>query len=179
MRRALFLLGVLDDGDIDWLISVGRRDRVPAGAVLIHEGREVEFVFIVLDGTLAVRSSTAAGKEIARLRVGEIVGEMSFVDARPPSASVVALEDSMVLSVPKSVLSERLKKPEFAARFYRALAVFLANRLRNTVAQLGYGKVAPGVDTIEREDEVGPTALESLAVAGARFDWMLRRLRGQ
>jgi len=178
VRKALFLLGALDDGDIDWLISVGRRDRVPAGATLIHEGKEVECVFIVLDGTLAVRIS-AADKEIARLRVGEIVGEMSFVDARPPSASVVALEDSMVLSIPRGVLSERLKKPEFAARFYRALAIFLANRLRNTVAQLGYGRVAPGVDRVEPDDEVGPTALESLVVAGARFDWMLRRLRGQ
>jgi len=179
MRKALFLLGALDDRDIDWMISAGKQKRVAAGATLIHEGQEAESVFIVLDGAFAVRISAAGGKEIARLRAGEIVGEMSFVDARPPSASVVAVEDSMVLSISRNVLNERLKTPDFGARFYRALAIFLADRLRNTVAQLGYGKTKPDAGAIEGEDEVGPTALENLVVAGARFDWMLRRLRGE
>lgn len=179
MRKTLFILGVLDDSDIDWMVSAGKRERVKAGFVLIREGHDVDSVYIILDGAFAVRSSASSGKDIAVLKAGEIVGELSFVDSRPPSADVVAIEDSMVLSIRRSVLSDRLKDPEFAARFYRALAIFLANRLRNTVAQLGYGKPAVNNKVLAEEEEVGPTALENLVMAGARFDWMLKQLRGQ
>lgn len=178
MRKALYILGVLDDCDIDWLASAGKRERLSTGTTLVRQSCELSSVYIILDGSLAVRPSAAEGKDIAILRAGEIVGEMSFVDARPPSADVVALEDSMVLSIPRDMLSERLKEPAFAARFYRALAIFLANRLRKTVAQFGYGKAAGKADMAEGEEEVGPTALENLVIAGARFDWMLKRLRG-
>ena len=178
MRKALFILGVLDDRDIDWMISVGERRRIPAGQILIKEGQDIEQVYIVVDGVFAVRAAALAGKEIAQLRAGEIVGEMSFVDSRPPSASVVALVDSLVLSIPRADLNQRLNDPAFAARFYKALAVFLANRLRNTVARLGYGKAAADRQPMELGDEIGPTVLEGVARAGVRLDWMLRRLRG-
>jgi CRP/FNR family transcriptional regulator, cyclic AMP receptor protein len=179
MRKALYILGVLEDSDIDWMVSAGRRERVAAGSTLIREARDIEALYIILDGTFAVRTSAAAGKDVAILKAGEIVGEMSFVDSRPPSADVIAIEDSMVLSIPRTVLSERFKEPGFASRFYRALAIFLASRLRKTVAQLGYGRIPAKADTIEDEEEVGPMALENLVVAGARFDWMLKRLRGE
>lgn len=178
MRKALFILGMLDDSDIDWMIATGQRQRIPAKAVLIQEGQAVDYVCIVLEGTFAVRVSALGGKDIAQLRAGEVVGEMSFVDSRPPSASVVALEDSWVLSIPHSALKKRLDNDGFAARFYRALAVFLANRLRNTTARLGYGKAAADPPT-ELGEEIGPMALQNLAMAGARLDWMMRRLRGE
>jgi CRP/FNR family cyclic AMP-dependent transcriptional regulator len=176
MRKALFLLGVLQDGDIEWMVSVGNREKVPKGKILIEEGKEIDYLYIVADGTLAVLASALGNQEIARLKAGEVLGEMSFVDSSPPSASVVALEDCLVLSIPRSALKQRLENPEFAARFYRALAIFLANRLRNTVLHLGYGKASLRSD---QHEEVGPTALETLSVAGARFEWMLKRLRGQ
>jgi CRP/FNR family transcriptional regulator, cyclic AMP receptor protein len=118
-------------------------------------------------------------KEIAQLRAGDIVGEMSFVDAHPPSASVVALEDSLVLSIPSASLRERLKDPPFASRFYRSLAVFLANRLRNTVARLGCGRASDDQEEVNMGDEIGPTMLETLGIAGARLKWMMQRLRGE
>lgn len=179
MRKALVILGTLDDSDIDWMITVGKRERIKAGAALIEEGHAVGHVSIVLDGTFGVRVAALQGKEIAQLRAGEIVGEMSFVDSRPPSASVVALEDSLVLSIPNSELSKRLNDPNFAARFYRSLAVFLANRLRNTVTRLGYGKSSADAEEVELGDEIGPTMLETLAMAGARLNWMMKRLRGE
>lgn len=179
MRKALIILGTLDDSDIDWMIAVGKRQRIKAGSTLIVEGQKIDHVCIVLEGAFAVRMAALQGKEIAQLRAGEIVGEMSFVDSRPPSASVVALEDSLVLSIPNSKLTERLNDPNFAARFYRSLAVFLANRLRNTVMRLGYGRASGDAEEIDMGDEIGPTMLETLAMAGARLNWMMKRLRGE
>src|SRR5208337_1587497 len=65
--------------------------------VIAHQGVPVDSVFIVIDGQLQVYSGNA---EIAKLLAGEIVGEISFVDSRPPSASVKVTVDSQVLAIP-------------------------------------------------------------------------------
>lgn len=179
MRKALFLLGILSDSDIDWLVAAGDRKRVPQGTVLIHEGKDFDAIYFVLDGTLGVSVAALGGREIAQLKCGEVVGEMSFVDSRPPSATVKALQDSIVLSVPRERLAAKLEQSEFAARFYRALSVFLADRLRNTIYQFGEAKVAMTEKAFEGVDEVDPAVMEKVTMAGARFDWLLRRLRGE
>jgi hypothetical protein len=43
---------------------------------------------------------------------------MSFIDARPPSATVQALDNTIVLAVPRRELAAKLEQDaEFAARF--------------------------------------------------------------
>src|SRR4029077_368788 len=82
-------------------------------------------------------------REIARLNAGEIVGEMSFVDARPPSATRRGLEDSTVFAISKPVLTDKLSRDlGFAARFYRALAIYLSTTVRERHRMLGYGSGA-------------------------------------
>ncbi|HSA94163.1 MAG TPA: cyclic nucleotide-binding domain-containing protein [Terriglobales bacterium] len=177
MRKALFLLGILNDSDIDWLIAHGSKRELTTSEVLIQEGKAIGNMFIVLDGSFAV-SVGEAQREVARLKSGEVVGEVSFVDSRPPSASVTALEPSHVLAVPLAGITGKLESDlPFAARFYRAIAVFLADRLRHSIGQLGYGKEpSPGTEEVET-DEMDPEVLDRLTLAGARFDWLQRRLR--
>ena len=176
MRKALFLLGILNDSDIDWLVAHGSKRELTAGERLIEEGRPTDHMFVVLDGAFSVQ--VGAGREIAQLRSGEVVGEVSFVDSRPPSASVIALEPSRVLAVPLQGIAAKLENDvHFASRFYRAIAVFLADRLRQSVSQLGYGREpAPSSEEVEA-DEMDPEVLDRLTLAGARFDWLQRRLR--
>jgi CRP-like cAMP-binding protein len=90
MKRALFILGVLEDEDVDWLISVGRRQEISPGEVLIQEGIPCDDIFLVLDGILEVSVASLKNQPIAQLSSGEVVGEMSFVDGQPPSATVSA-----------------------------------------------------------------------------------------
>lgn len=181
MRKALFLLGILDDSDLDWMLKVGARREVPAGTVLIQEGRGIADIFVIVDGLFAVRTSRTGTTDVARLRSGEIVGEMSFVDTRPPSASVVSLEPSLVLAIPRATLEQKLSDDiAFASRFYRSLAVFLSDRLRSTVGRLGYG--GPGPEAPEdagpsNDEEMDPATLDALSIAGARFDFLQRKLR--
>jgi CRP/FNR family transcriptional regulator, cyclic AMP receptor protein len=179
MRKVLFILGHLSDTDIEWMLSAGKKENVPSGKMLIHEGKPVANVYIVLDGKLSVSVAALGDKEIALLGSGEIVGEMSFIDARPPSATVRARENAIVFVIPRHALASKLEQDiAFAARFYRALAVFLSDRLRSTVSRLGYGmNVALDEDT-EYEDELDLTVLNTLHLAGLRFDRMLKRLMG-
>jgi bacteriocin-type transport-associated protein len=162
------------------LLTVGRRETILAGTVLIQEGDPVEAIYIVLEGAFGVTIGAKDEQEIARLLSGEIVGEISFVDSRPPSATVKAVESSLVLSVPRRQLAAKLEQDTaFASRFYQALAVFLADRLRSLTSRLGYGAVASLDEDTEYEDELAPNVLDNVSLAGARFDWMLRRLRGE
>ena len=174
MRKALYILGELADADVEWLATHGTRRQVSEGTVLIRKGEQVTELFIVLEGRLAV--TAADGKEVALLLSGEVVGEMSFVDSTPPSASVAATEDTQVLSIPRDLLRAKLDNdPYFAARFYRALAVFLADRLRVTTGRFGYGSTA---EDAQAADELSEDQLDSLDLAGVRFDQMLKRLGG-
>ncbi len=178
MRKVLFILSELADGDVEWMIENGTRTPVPAGTLLIEEGRPLELLYVVLDGQLAVSLAALGGREVARLQAGEILGELSFLDSRPPSASVGAVVDSAVLSIPRARLAAKLQQDSaFAARFYRALGVFLASRLRRSQQRLGYDSHRILDDDVEHEDELDPQLLGQVALAGARFDWMLKRLR--
>jgi CRP/FNR family cyclic AMP-dependent transcriptional regulator len=177
MRKALFFLGVLNDSDLDWLIAQGTKADIAAGSFLIHQGQLIDSMFIVLDGLFSITTSLAPGQEVARLKSGEVLGEMSFLDSRPPSASVRAVEKSSVLAIPKKRLTEKLESDvAFAARFYRALGVFLSDRLRSTHALLGYGGNQP-VSAKEFADEIDPETLDKVELAGARFDWLQRKLK--
>jgi bacteriocin-type transport-associated protein len=177
MRKALYLLGQLSDTDIEWMIARGTKEHLLAGTILIREGQPVNAVYLVLQGALEVSGSGLGGGRPIRLGCGEVVGEMSFVDARPPSATVTAAENSTVLAIPCKALANRLQRePEFAARFYRSLAVLLSNRLRDTVQRLGYGKGQPLREDIDYEDELDPHTLDNLHLAGSRFDRVLQRL---
>ena len=174
MRKALYMMGILDDGDMEWLAKNGTTKYVPSGTVLIQEGSPIEYVYVVLDGELSVLVNAMANKEIASLLAGEIVGEISFVDSRPPSASVIAAQDSHLLVIPRPTLTSKLNKDNaFASRFYKAVATLLADRLRKTVSYLGYGKWSEDADP----DELDEALMDSVSLGASRFDRLLKRLR--
>jgi CRP-like cAMP-binding protein len=174
MRKALYVMGILNDGDVEWLAANGRRSAIAKGQVLIREGKPVDALFIVLDGGLDV---TVGGKSVANLMAGEILGEISFVDSRPPSATVAASRNSIVLAIGREKLNARLNSDlGFASRFFRALATFLADRLRMTTARLGYGSAAQDAEPFGDPDEIAFDMMDSASLAAVRFDRLLKRL---
>lgn len=175
MRKVLYILGQLDDRDVQWLAQAGIKRRVPAGHRLIEEGQPIASLYVVLEGHVAVTVRNVGA--IAKLSAGEVVGEMSFVDSAPPSASVEALDGCVVLELARADLNAKLgADPLFAGRFYKAMALFLADRLRNTVHRLGYGDEARLDGDAVLEDELDDTILDSVSQAGDRFDRLLRTL---
>jgi CRP-like cAMP-binding protein len=175
MRKVLHLIGTLTDEDVEWLAANGETRFVPRNTTVIQQGKSIEALLMLLEGKLSVRLA-GSDREVASLYPGEVLGEMSFVDARPPSASVVAVQDSHLLIVTRAVLTRRLNHNDaFAARFYRGLAVFLADRLRTTTAYLGYG--AWEEDARAQAEAIDEGSFDDITLAARRFDDMLRRLR--
>ena len=86
--------------DSAWLSVLGQQIDVAAGAAVVKEGDRSRSFYLVDRGLLEVRKRIA-GQElpIARLSAQDLFGFMSFVDGRPRSASVVALEESALTRV--------------------------------------------------------------------------------
>ena len=103
---------------------------------------------------------------------------MSFLDSAPPSATVTAVGDGLALFLDKDSLARKLKEDvAFGSRFYRALAIFLADRLRGTTRRIA--------DAHEHRPQ--PVACEepdsriygAVSIARDRFDRFLKMLVGQ
>lgn len=175
MKRILFILGVLEDEDVDWLVSAGIRQELAANDVLIREGQPAQAIHLILSGTLVVSVARPEATEIAHLTSGEVVGEMSFIDRLPPSATVSATEVSVLLTIDAERLRTKLAQDiGFSSRFYRALAILLSTRLRSTVQHLEAEYWRPF--TIANEAS-SPEMADSMTLGEIRFDWLMRRLR--
>jgi CRP/FNR family transcriptional regulator, cyclic AMP receptor protein len=174
MKKVLFLFGELNDVDIDWLIAQGTTVQITKGSVLIQEGQPITALYIVLDGLFGVSLGGAPGREIAQMPAGEVLGEISFLDSRPPTATVQALADSIVFAISRERLTAKLKQDSaFAARFYRALAVFLSHRLRVLTMKFRDGQSGPAD---KEADELDPDVLAGIYLGGRRFERMLKRM---
>ncbi len=133
MRNMPYIAAGLGDTEMVWLLSMGKLRTLRPRERLVEAGRAIDDLFFVTRGSFAVL--LADGNQIATLSEGDVVGEMSFVERNPPSASVQAIEPSEVLGIARqAILARFAEEPRFAARFYRALAVFLSARLRETTA---------------------------------------------
>ncbi|VAW11838.1 cAMP-binding proteins - catabolite gene activator and regulatory subunit of cAMP-dependent protein kinases [hydrothermal vent metagenome] len=169
MKRVLFLLGHLNDLDIEWMINNGHKETIRSGDILIHRDEPIENLYIILSGQLSIRDGITNINEIATVGSGEILGEMSFLEARSPSVSVTASEACEIFVISKTLIEERMQMDlQFKSNFYYALALFLSNRLRKTTDQLGFGNP-------EDADMIDANVLDGVAQAGARFSQILKK----
>lgn len=169
MKRVLFFLGQLNDRDVEWMLNNGSKLELESGDKLISKGEAISSLYIILSGRLAVYTSDNPHEVVANLEAGEIVGEMSFLDSRLPSVSVIVTESSLVYQISREAINSRLKTNlEFKANFHYALALFLSDRLRKTTDQLGYGNP-------EEEDYIDTNVLDGVALAGSRFGQILHK----
>lgn len=174
MRKVLYIMGQLSDEDVEWMAHAGRRIAPEAGQTLIRQGAPVADMFILLDGSVSVQ---VGGVSVAHLGSGELFGEMSFVDSAPPSATVSAETGCLVLALDKRTIEARLAdQPAFAGRFYKALAIFLADRLRSQNERVS-ASAQGGLKRNEiMEDELDDAVLDQVSVAGLRFERMIKTL---
>ncbi len=170
MKRVLFVLGQLDDADIEWMIDHGNKRTLDAGDYLVKQGEPIENIYLILSGQFRIFNEENAEMDIANISSGEIVGEMSFLDDQLPSVSVLAKEYSSVHCIPLHLMKQYMQdNTKFAARFYYSIALFLSDRLRKTTSRLGYGAMEDDVD------ELNVNVLNQVGKAGARFSRMLNK----
>jgi signal-transduction protein with cAMP-binding, CBS, and nucleotidyltransferase domain len=90
MRKALYILGDLAEEDVVFLSKAGSIVELGEGEALVKAGVPVEALYFLTAGAMDVR--LANGATVAALGVGDVIGEMSFVEKRAPDTDVIASE---------------------------------------------------------------------------------------
>lgn len=117
--------------------EIGRLITIAKGGYLIRESQKDTAIFTVERGRLEV---LVPGEDrlVATVGPGDVLGEISFIDASPRSVSVRAGEETDVRSWDREPLVEFLKKdPTLLAKFTLALSELLVERLRDSVRRQG------------------------------------------
>ena len=124
----------------DWTLieSKAKRIRVQVGQEIIKEGARIDHLYVLRSGSASVElEGTTSRAVIATLRAGDVFGEMAFLGDSTATAAVVATDEVDVDAIWANDLRELVTMfPGFGARFYRSLAVILAQRLRETSREL-------------------------------------------
>ena len=142
------LFANLDNEQSDKIWQSGQDERVPAGTILLEEGKPVDTMYFVIEGVLHVTIHDLGDQPLAVRGPGEIVGEMSFIDPHPSSATIITAEESHVFAIPHDTFGATLQKnPVLAAHFYKAFAIIGARRLRDTMRRMN----APSQDALQKQ----------------------------
>ena len=95
---------------LEYLRNTADFFRFAKNEYICYEGQQGENMYIVLQGTVGVYLTTPTGQltEVSRIGSGGFFGEMSIFDKMPRSASCIALEDTICVSITKNNLSQFL-----------------------------------------------------------------------
>ena len=104
---------------------------------IIRQGADNRNIYVVLEGEVQVELEPTENRPesqiLSRLDLGSIFGEMTFLTHAGASANVVASGPVKLLCMDHAHLHQMVSQdPGFGSRFYRALAVTLAERLRES-----------------------------------------------
>jgi HEAT repeat protein len=120
------------------LAHTAKTVELAAGETLFSEGDDGNAMFVVVGGRLRVHRG---GRTIVELGPREVVGEMAALDPEPRSASVDALEDSLLLRIGNRELEYLLSDDVDIAR---GVIRVLCQRLRRQTAQEMAATAEPG-----------------------------------
>lgn len=118
------------------LTEIVRRRFLPTGEGILAEGEEFDddpSLYLLVSGLVKVAVPVSENTELvlAVLTPPDHFGEMSFVDGRPRSANVIAMEDTEMLVFPHDALDELLSGDrELSLKFHRSLARSLVHKIR-------------------------------------------------
>lgn len=94
----------IDFDTVEYLLLDCQVIHLKEGDVLLSKNQRNDNVYIIIAGGFCVNLVQSNDFAIASLGEGECLGEMSVIDGRDTSASVIATTDSSVLQIPQDIL---------------------------------------------------------------------------
>jgi len=115
----------LDETDIRTLEARCRWRRYRDGERVLDSGSASRDVYFVVSGAVSIVNFSLSGKEVtlATAKAGSYFGELAAIDNQPRSASVVAVEDSLIAIMPPQTFIDLLNsRAEVTFRVAKRLA---------------------------------------------------------
>lgn len=109
--------------------------RAPANYTLLEEGSDGDYLVLLLSGTVRVDKLVfrQGVTQIAEVKIGDVLGEMSLIDGRPRFASCVTTENVDFAVLTHESLNEVLvHHSRLGNKFLLVLLQLMAHRLRET-----------------------------------------------
>jgi CRP/FNR family cyclic AMP-dependent transcriptional regulator len=127
----------LDEADREALAARLAEKAFKAGDIVFSQGDAGSSMYLVQSGAVQIYLPSADPQHppvvLKDLRTGEYFGELAIFDAKPRSASVRALVDTVLLELTREELGEHLGRSKTAAM---TILSEMAERLRETNAML-------------------------------------------
>ena len=125
----------------DWILIQAKavRRTFKLGDEIIHQGAWGDSIYIIRRGEASVElAATGSRAIVAALGPEDVCGDMAFLEQGKATAAVVAKDDEVEVDEINAREMRGILEafPRLASRFYRSLALVLAQRLKMTSNEL-------------------------------------------
>ena len=122
------------------LLNKAQRHSFQSGEIIIEEGSTIDSMYVIANGIARVSlrvGGTVSAEIVGPRGPGEILGEMSYIDGKRASATLVADGDVDLFRIDRSDIDAAIAADQgFAVRLYQSLLLSLCQRLRATNARV-------------------------------------------
>ncbi len=133
LKQMAFLEGA-EPELLEWLADAARERSFAPGQTIVREGTAGREVYIIVEGLVeVVKGDGAAEMVLARRGPGHMFGEMGFIEGRPRSATIRALEPTYLLELSQDAMHSLLT--EQPRLLYRTTQI-ISSRLRESDLQM-------------------------------------------
>jgi hypothetical protein len=120
------------------LMRVGKWLEAKQGEILATEQKPIDSVMLIYNGLVGVESK---GKEVAKLKDGNFIGEVSFITGGAATATVRALMPTRYVAWPKEAISQLLNRnPSMRFAMQAMLSTDLSKKLMQRAPSF-HGKI--------------------------------------
>jgi len=154
LDRSSTIAAAIDGSELFAPLSAAERAQLAAGAralpftageTIVREGEATSSMFLIASGRAAVSvaSGTQASQKLALLEPGSAFGEISLLTGEPRTASVRAIEESLLVEIDKATLAPILRaNPSLVEK----LDAIILERRRQTAGRLDTARGAAAED---------------------------------
>ena len=136
LLKGVYLFGDLSAEERGRLAKIAESMALPARFQIFRAGEEATALYLIKDGSVRITTLSPSGEriDVATLGSGSHYGAKR-------SASAETLEATTIFRFDYSKIQSVLNgSPPIASKFYRALARFLSNRLRQTTTDMSFAR---------------------------------------
>ncbi len=124
--KSIDLFRALPSEELAQIAEIAEEQPMTAGERIFAEGEPGDALYLIVEGRVKVHKGE---KELVRLGIRDVFGEMAVLDSEPRSASVTAVEDAVLLKIGRDDFRDILiERPEIAMGVMKVLT----RRLRET-----------------------------------------------
>ncbi|MFC1490114.1 Crp/Fnr family transcriptional regulator [Candidatus Latescibacterota bacterium] len=124
LLKQIPLFSTLKDEELDAIYELSYTKKCSKDAIILLENEEGDTLFIILGGKVKVTTFSESGKEVifSILSEGDFFGDMSLMDGKPRSATVISIEESELRLIRRNDFIKLIEKhPRIALKLLEEL----------------------------------------------------------